>query len=247
MSEFREAFKAAKGYGHADSEEMHQGRTGINVMSREELEKGKFAGAGIRTKRQELSGEQLQKMEEISGQTREQDSMLDEISKGLDELKDLAEKMSDVSGGGWGGGEGAVFRLCALWPPVPPRALALSYRTSQPPPQELQLQDKMLNDLESKADKTQNKMDSTNDRMKDAMKKLNDKASNVCVYIICLFLLLGMVAVVYKVRGGRVRVEQAQGRWWRLHTCVAILSAPTRPTSRPFTADGGKEIGAGCA
>ena len=36
-------------------------------------------------------------MEEISAQTREQDGMLDEISKGLDELKDLAEKMSDVS------------------------------------------------------------------------------------------------------------------------------------------------------
>ena len=56
----------------------------------------------------------------------------------------------------------------------------------------------MLNDLEGKADKTQNKMDATNDRMKDAMKRLNDKASNMCVYIICIFLLLGMAAVVYK-------------------------------------------------
>ena len=32
--------------------------------------------------------------------------------------------------------------------------------------QELQLQDKMLNDLENKTDKTQAKMDATNDRMK---------------------------------------------------------------------------------
>lgn len=31
----------------------------------------------------------------------------------------------------------------------------------------------------------------------DAMKKLNDKATNFCVYIICIVLLLGMVAVVY--------------------------------------------------
>ena len=35
-----------------------------------------------------------------------------------------------------------------------------------PTPQELQLQDKMLNDLEHKTDKTQAKMDQTNDRMK---------------------------------------------------------------------------------
>lgn len=35
------------------------------------------------------------------------------------------------------------------------------------------------------------------------MKKLNDKATNFCVYIICIVLLLGMVAVVYNmVRGG---------------------------------------------
>lgn len=157
MGEFREAFKHAKGFGHADSDDMNQAGTGINVMSREQLEKGQFAGAGIRTKRQDLTGEQLQKMEQIQGQTREQDQMLDEISKGLDELKDLAEKMSD----------------------------------------ELQLQDKMLNDLEHKTDKTQAKMDQTNDRMKEAMRKLNDKASNCCVYVICIFLLLGMVAVVY--------------------------------------------------
>ena len=76
-----------------------QAGTGINVMTRDQLEKGQFAGAGIRTKRQDLTGEQLQKMEEINSQTREQDQMLDEISKGLDELKDLAEKMSDVSYG----------------------------------------------------------------------------------------------------------------------------------------------------
>jgi hypothetical protein len=34
MSEFREAFKSAKGYGHADSDEMNQAGTGINVMTR---------------------------------------------------------------------------------------------------------------------------------------------------------------------------------------------------------------------
>ena len=99
MHEFRDAFKQAKGFSHADSDDMTQGGTGINVMTREALEKGQFAGAGIRTKRQELSGEQLQKMQELNAQSTEQNGMLDEISKGLDELKDLAEKMQDVRGG----------------------------------------------------------------------------------------------------------------------------------------------------
>ena len=97
------------------------------------------------------------------------------------------------------------------------------------------MQDKMLNDLESKADKTQNKMDSTNDRMKDAMKKLNDKASNVCVYIICLFLLLGMVAVVYKVRErGCARGAGTGQVWWRLLAPrVAILERAHAPNFQP--------------
>lgn len=38
----------------------------------------------------------------------------------------------------------------------------------------------MLNDLDSKADKTQTKLDAVNDRMKDALSKINDKSSNFC-------------------------------------------------------------------
>ena len=99
MVEFQEAFRHAKGYAHANSDEMSQDAVGINVMTREQMEKGQFAGAGIRTKREDLSGEQLQKMADIQAQTTEQDAVLDEISKGLDELKDIAEKMNDVSEG----------------------------------------------------------------------------------------------------------------------------------------------------
>ena len=50
----------------------------------------------------------------------------------------------------------------------------------------------MLNDLDSKADKTQTKLDAVNDRMKDALTKINDKSSNFCVYIICIVMLLGL-------------------------------------------------------
>ena len=94
--EFREAYKRAKGFAHAESDEASQGAVGINVMSRQALEKGTFSGAGLRTKREELTGEQMQTLAEISTQTTEQDKILDEISKGLDDLKDIAEKMNDV-------------------------------------------------------------------------------------------------------------------------------------------------------
>lgn len=48
--------------------------------------------------------------------------------------------------------------------------------------QELQLQERMLEDLDEKTDKTQEKMDKTNDRLKDAMAKVNDKGTNICLY-----------------------------------------------------------------
>lgn len=84
------------------------------------------AGAGVKVKREAMTGEQMMKLEAINAQTREQDNILDELSRGLDELHQLAERMGD----------------------------------------ELQLQDKMLDDLDEKTDKTQSKLDATNDRMK---------------------------------------------------------------------------------
>lgn len=111
----------------------------------------------VRSKKQDMTGEQMQKLEEVRAQSKEQDMILDEMSKGLDELQELAEKMQD----------------------------------------ELQLQDKMLSDLDAKTEKTQGKVDKINDRMKDALAKMNDKASNTCVYLICVVLLLGIISVAY--------------------------------------------------
>jgi uncharacterized coiled-coil protein SlyX len=48
--------------------------------------------------------------------------------------------------------------------------------------QELQLQDKMIDELDKKTDKAQDKMDKVNDRMKDALAKMNDKSTNMCLY-----------------------------------------------------------------
>jgi chromosome segregation ATPase len=157
VAEFQSAYKHAKGYSHAGADENLQGGTAVNALTTEQLMKGQFAGAGLKSKTEALTGEQLQQLEQITGQVREQDQILDEISKGIDELQELAEKMSD----------------------------------------ELQLQDKMLTDLENKTDKTQTKLDSTNDRMKDALAKINDKSSNMCMYAICIVMLLGIAMVIY--------------------------------------------------
>lgn len=157
ITEFHQAYKHAKGMTHAGDADNEQGGLGMATMTKDQLMKGSFQGAGVKVKRQELTGEQAQVLAAINEQSREQDMILDEISKGLDDLKDVAERMHD----------------------------------------ELQLQDKMLSDLESKTDKTQDKLDKVNERMTDAMKKINDKASNICIYIICVVLLLGIATVAY--------------------------------------------------
>lgn len=121
--EFQSAFKAAKGFSHRGAEENLGGGVGeshvravrvrralnahcpvplthyagMKTISTDALMKGQFDGAGIRSKKQEMTGEQLQKLEQVREQNKEQDMILDEISKGLDELQDLAEKMGDVS------------------------------------------------------------------------------------------------------------------------------------------------------
>jgi len=155
--EFHSAYKAAKGFTHRGAEENLGGGVGMRTITTDALMKGQFDGAGIKSKKAEMTGEQLQKLEQVRAQTKEQDMVLEEIGKGLDELQDLAEKMGD----------------------------------------ELQLQDKMLSDLDTKTDKTQGKVDAVNDRMKDVLTKVNDKASNACVYIICLVILLAIASVVY--------------------------------------------------
>jgi hypothetical protein len=95
VGEFHAKFKAAKGFASAAAAENLGGGVGMRVLGKEQLMKGQFAGAGIKTKKEEMSGEQVQKLEQINAVSREQDAVLDEISKGVDELKDLAEKMGD--------------------------------------------------------------------------------------------------------------------------------------------------------
>ena len=97
MQEYHGVFKSAKGHAHRGADESLGGGAGMKVLSTEQVMKGQFAGAGIKTKKQELSGEQMMKLQEIETQKKEQDTLLDAISTGLDDLKDLAEKMQDVS------------------------------------------------------------------------------------------------------------------------------------------------------
>lgn len=159
ISEFHAAFKSAKGVSHVGAEENQGAGVGLRVIGKDALMKGQYAGAGIKTKKEAMTGEQMQKLAQIQESTREQDLVLDEISKGVDELKDLAEKMQD----------------------------------------EFQLQDKMISDLDAKAEKTQTKIDSVNERMKDVLTKLNDKSTNACIYLICCVMILGLGVVGYNI------------------------------------------------
>ena len=95
VGEFQAKFKAAKGFASAGAAENLGGGAGMRVLTKEQVMKGQFAGAGIKTKKEDMTGEQMQKMAQLNAVTQEQDGVLDEISKGVDELKDLAEKMQD--------------------------------------------------------------------------------------------------------------------------------------------------------
>lgn len=157
VAEFHSVFQRVKGHAHKSSDEMQQAGVGLSNITAEQLKKGDYVGAGVKKKRQELSGEQVQKLEMISRQVQEQDSILDEMGKELDQLKDLGLKIGD----------------------------------------EMQLQEKMLEDLETTTDKTQERLDDANKRLDGALETMNDKASNFCMYIVCIVLLLGIAVVAY--------------------------------------------------
>jgi len=159
VTEFQQAFKSAKGYTHSAAEENLGGLAGVKTHAMDDVKKGNFAGAGVKTKKEELSQEQRQMLQEIQGLSSEQDAVLEEISKGMDELKELAETMHD----------------------------------------EFVKQDKLLSRLEEKTDKVQGTMDGLNIRMKDALAKMNDKSTNMCMYIICAIILLGIGYLGYDI------------------------------------------------
>lgn len=157
LADYRTLFKRIKGYSHAESDEMTQAAAGMPLMTKDMVMKGTFAGAGVKVGREELTGEHMQKMELIRTEVAAQDALLDEISRGLDDLTEAATKIGD----------------------------------------ELQLQDRMLRDLEEKTDKAQGKMDKTNERLKDAMAVVNAKSTNICLYGICVIILLAVGVIIY--------------------------------------------------
>ena len=65
VGEFHAKFKAAKGFSSAGAAENLGGGVGMRVLAKEDLMKGQFAGAGIKTKQEEMTSEQLQKMEQL--------------------------------------------------------------------------------------------------------------------------------------------------------------------------------------
>lgn len=58
--------------------------------------------------------------------------------------------------------------------------------------QELQLQEKMLDDLDTKTDATQDKLDAVRDRLQHTLDHMNDRSSQLCLYLCVPRQLLGV-------------------------------------------------------
>lgn len=116
-------------------------------------------GTGIKTKREDLTVENKESLQQIAIQVEEQDVLLTEISEGCDVLLKIANEMND----------------------------------------ELQIQDKILTDLNNKTEKIEGKLDKTNNRMKDTLKILNpSNTSKLCCYFILIILLIIVAVILYK-------------------------------------------------
>ena len=93
--EYHKVYENSTGFKHRHDKSYEQAGAGMPVLSKEALMKGTFAGAGMKMEREALSGENMQQMELIRREVEQQDAILDEMSKGLDELRDIAEKIQD--------------------------------------------------------------------------------------------------------------------------------------------------------
>jgi len=157
LMEYQTLFKRVTGYAHRDAEEMSQAGAGMTRITAENFKKGAYTGAGVKTTREVLTAEHHQAMAQITAVRAVQDALLEEIEKGVDELKDAADKIHD----------------------------------------ELQLQSKMIDDLDKHTDRAQSKMDAVNTRLTDVMRIANDRSSNFCVYAICIVILLAVGVIIY--------------------------------------------------
>jgi hypothetical protein len=71
------------------------GPPGLQVLTKDNLMKGAFPGAGIKMEREALSGEQYQQLQLISVERTAQDAILDEMSATLDEVKESLDTIGD--------------------------------------------------------------------------------------------------------------------------------------------------------
>lgn len=67
---------------------------------------------------------------------------------------------------------------------------------------ELDLQAEMLRETEAKVDTQQTALNKVNDRMNRTLEVMNSKSTQMCSYIICLVVLLGVLTVLYNMATG---------------------------------------------
>lgn len=94
--EYHSVFKRATGYAHEGSTEMSQAGAGMSVLTKEQVSKGAYAGAGIKMQREEMSGEHMQQLAQINEQVATQDKILSEIEAGVQDLTQIGLAIHDV-------------------------------------------------------------------------------------------------------------------------------------------------------
>lgn len=63
--------------------------------------------------------------------------------------------------------------------------------------QELEEQNKIIEETGEKIDHVQTRLDAANDRLSKAVKILESKSTNICIYGICCVILLAILTVLY--------------------------------------------------
>jgi len=114
---------------------------------------------------------------------------LDQIEKGVGDLKEIAMKANEV--------RAAASYLVCLKDSYLVQVASLTWSATLH--QAIKTTNVMLDNLEEKITDVQDKLDSVNLKLKKTLDTVGRRSDKMCIDIICIVLLLGMVGVLYRV------------------------------------------------
>jgi len=133
-------------------------RTGLADMADAELFKGKGSGPAVTTERNmEMTDQDRTQLQVIKDRDAQIDVQIDEIGRGVDDLKDLAQRQNE----------------------------------------EVRRQNAMLQGLEQQIDDVHEKVVNVNASLKEKLDALGG-ADKFCVNLMCIVVLMGLVAVLFR-------------------------------------------------